>query len=61
MDLSNGSHFTVKVNGRDYDTVILNGVQRFVGNRIVGLFVEQTMDNYDRWTSGQRQPLHRSD
>ena len=35
-----GDHFTVTINGRDYDTHIIKGVQRFVGNPIVTAFVD---------------------
>lgn len=45
-----GDHFTVKVNGRNYDTVIDDHhVQRFVGNRVVRDFISGTSVKYNEW------------
>ena len=44
-----GTHIPVVVNGREYDTVISGGVQRFVGNPIVAAFVSGTTEAYNVW------------
>jgi len=50
MDIKEGDHFTVTINGVEHDTVIdEHGTQRFVSNPIVEAFVEATQIGYDRW------------
>ena len=45
-----GDHIPVKVNGREYMTVIdEHGVQRFVANPIVAAFVHASGDAYNKW------------
>ncbi len=44
-----GDRFTVVINGRSYDTEIIDNVQRFVGNSIVAAFVSSSSDSYNKW------------
>lgn len=49
-DFKPGDHFTVKVNGIDYDTVIdAHGTQRYVANPFVKAFVDASMDEFEKW------------
>lgn len=48
-DGSEGSIIPVRVGSRTFDTVIVQGVQRFVANTVISAFVDDSIVSFNKW------------